>query len=830
MPVDINRLTEGWLELESDPGLFTLLLEDFGVKGVQVEEIYDLQKSLEGPVYGFIFLFRWIEERRSRRKVVDQSETFVKDEEVVNNIFFAQQMVPNSCATHALLSVLLNCPNIHLGATLSRLKAHTSGMCPENKGWAIGNTPELAKAHNSHAMPQAKRRLDKSSGVSTGRYTGEAFHFVSYVPIHGKLFELDGLKPFPMDHGPWGEKEDWTEKFRRVITDRLGIATGEQYHDIRFNLMAVVPDRRLALDHKLKMLKTNRQIVLEALQQLVKLTHPDLTEKDGTQNSDEKKETDTPNTENMKKETSKICTQKVKINGIMIDPEERKIKKEPMEHEPCNVSNSILEAHNYAKIKVDHSSNTTKPEKVIGDDSDKEQSSAPIRLSCNISTQESTEENRSRELITTKAHTEIHSLTNAHDASNGKMLPSSVESPPNTCSQLHNVNQESSQVSTGCQSHTSKLSSESSVISSSTTQISVSCITNSSIVGGIAITPVPAAPASVSAMSPTVTNTTPAIHSPVITHSISTSHTPSVQPQLPPPSSVSGHSVTTSNQVNSLSLLSPPGPPDYSTPLTIQTSPAPSTSSTDTSSEVGSAFNSPTQGWGWNSGQSSPTSTKDFKKFVVIRVAGSGEEKVDSPSARISSTVNTNGKRFSADVTNTSKRVCLENGQKVWEKDIDKSGTVNRENSTAPLLPKGFNAENEGNTVTEEKKPDTKICSKYPELFEPHTFAPKDLLALLKNLENEISVCEMNLRDENEKRKKYKIDDCRRTHNYDEFICTFLSMLAQQGKLADLVQQHLLLKKPGLPVPRVQRPAKKVETRPSPSRRRRGRTKYRKRK
>lgn len=58
--------------------------------------------------------------------------------------------------------------------------------------------------------------------------------------------------------GPWGEKEDWTEKFRRVITDRLGIATGEQYHDIRFNLMAVVPDRRLALTHKLKMLKTNR--------------------------------------------------------------------------------------------------------------------------------------------------------------------------------------------------------------------------------------------------------------------------------------------------------------------------------------------------------------------------------------------------------------------------------------------------------------------------------------------------------------------------------------------------------------------------------------------
>lgn len=52
MPADIHRLTDGWLELESDPGLFTLLLEDFGVEGVQVDEIYDLQKPIEGPVYG----------------------------------------------------------------------------------------------------------------------------------------------------------------------------------------------------------------------------------------------------------------------------------------------------------------------------------------------------------------------------------------------------------------------------------------------------------------------------------------------------------------------------------------------------------------------------------------------------------------------------------------------------------------------------------------------------------------------------------------------------------------------------------------------------------
>ncbi|XP_008201911.1 ubiquitin carboxyl-terminal hydrolase calypso isoform X3 [Nasonia vitripennis] len=616
MPVDINRLTEGWLELESDPGLFTLLLEDFGVKGVQVEEIYDLQKSLEGPVYGFIFLFRWIEERRSRRKVVEQDESFVKDEDVVNNIFFAQQVVPNSCATHALLSVLLNCPSIHLGTTLSRLKVHTTGMCPENKGWAIGNTPELACAHNSHAMPQAKRRQEKNTaGVSTGRFTGEAFHFVSYVPINGRLFELDGLKPYPVDHGPWEEHEEWTEQFRRVITDRLGISTGEQLQDIRFNLMAVVPDRRLAISHKLTMLKTNRQIVLEALQQLVKLTNQTNSENHNNKNnsSNNSISNNSNSTDNEKSEKSNE-------------------KKEKTEDENSTVVKNETEG--------------TNPIPVISVER------------CNDTTNENEE------------------------ASNSNAKPST---------------------------------------------------------SGI-------------------------------------------------------------EKVVNVTAL------DYATPLQIQTSPAHSSSSTDTSSEIA---------WGWNSGQISPTSTKDFKKFVVIRVAG--DEKNDNSLSRSLNNININGKRLVTDNNQLNKKVCL-------------SGEVR--------IPHARVKTSNGDTVTEEKKVekiDPKLCSKYPELFEPHTFAPKDLLALLKNLEHEIGICETALKDENDKRNKYKIDDCRRTHNYDEFICTFLSMLAQQGKLAELIQQHLQLKKqPTVSVSRVHsRTSKKTESSKCASsapRRRKGRTKCKRRK
>ena len=109
--------------------------------------------------------------------------------------------------------------------------------------------------------------------------------------------------------------------------------------------------------------------------------------------------------------------------------------------------------------------------------------------------------------------------------------------------------------------------------------------------------------------------------------------------------------------------------------------------------------------------------------------------------------LNANCKRSCNDVVGATKKVCLETGQRVWDKVSEKSHEQN-------AVPGGIDA---SAVTTNHKKMDTKLCSKYPELFEPHTFAPKDLLALLKNLENEISVCEVNLRDENDKRKKYKV-------------------------------------------------------------------------
>lgn len=123
-------MSEGWLELESDPGLFTLLINDFGCSSVEVEEIYDLSAPFTSKVFGFIFLFNVVEERRKRPRGLAKntnqscllSGEFIKDDDFLKEMFFAFQKVPNSCATHAILSVLMNCKELHIGKTLQKLK------------------------------------------------------------------------------------------------------------------------------------------------------------------------------------------------------------------------------------------------------------------------------------------------------------------------------------------------------------------------------------------------------------------------------------------------------------------------------------------------------------------------------------------------------------------------------------------------------------------------------------------------------------------------------------------------------------------------------------
>ncbi|GAB4821304.1 hypothetical protein N2152v2_008350 [Parachlorella kessleri] len=184
------------------------------------------------PIYGLIFLFRWQKEADDRPIEADFE---------AKGVFFASQVINNACATQAIVSVLMNRPDLEIGNELRQLREFTAGFPPDMKGLAIGNSEAIRSVHNSFTPPQPI--IPEKDDDDT---KGEAFHFIAYVPVNGALYELDGLKPGPIKLADCSE-EDWLEKAAAMVTERIGRYAA---HEIKFNLMAVIRNRKQQLEEQ----------------------------------------------------------------------------------------------------------------------------------------------------------------------------------------------------------------------------------------------------------------------------------------------------------------------------------------------------------------------------------------------------------------------------------------------------------------------------------------------------------------------------------------------------------------------------------------------------
>lgn len=229
-----------WCTIESDPGVFTELIRDFGVKGMQVEELYMLDELLFEqlrPIHGLIFLFKWVQESPKKSDLLKTAGS--------KDTYFAKQVIHNACATQAIVNILLNVKHedLELGETLTSFKEFSQGFDPMLRGQCLSNCEVIRNVHNSFARNELfetfGRKAEKEEDV---------FHFVGYLPINGRLIELDGLAEGPIDHGEIPQGKDWLHLATPIIENRMNTYSGKE---IRFTLLALITDRKMVCSRKL---------------------------------------------------------------------------------------------------------------------------------------------------------------------------------------------------------------------------------------------------------------------------------------------------------------------------------------------------------------------------------------------------------------------------------------------------------------------------------------------------------------------------------------------------------------------------------------------------
>ncbi|KAL0248880.1 hypothetical protein GEMRC1_004114 [Eukaryota sp. GEM-RC1] len=231
-----------WPTIESDPGVFTELLQRMGVSGLKVEELYSLDEATITALphcFGLIFLYKWAPGEQDYRPTIRPID---------EGLYFARQMVSNTCATQALINIIMNIPEDRIGADkpgshhvifsdqLLEFKHTTFLYDADAKGVAISNSPFLLEAHRSFERPSPMVTDTSAAGKED-----DVFHFIAYLPHRNKVYELDGLSkhgPVVLDDVP---ENNWASIAVPYIQERISKFS---QREIRFSVLAVVADPR----------------------------------------------------------------------------------------------------------------------------------------------------------------------------------------------------------------------------------------------------------------------------------------------------------------------------------------------------------------------------------------------------------------------------------------------------------------------------------------------------------------------------------------------------------------------------------------------------------
>ncbi|XP_050342939.1 ubiquitin carboxyl-terminal hydrolase-like [Nymphalis io] len=222
------------LPMESNPETMNRYLQKLGVpKEWQMVDVIGLEGDalnwVPRPVLAVILLFP-LSDNYERHRAQQENEILSKGQQAPKDVFHLKQVLSNICGTIALVhSVANNIHQINLGDGLLKSYLNDSkGLDAAAKGALLENSTNILEAY--------KDVID--TGVDTEDNETVNNHFITFIHKNGCLYELDGRKTLPINHGPT-TAENFLEDAAKICRQFI---EREPDH-IGFNVVALVPSQ-----------------------------------------------------------------------------------------------------------------------------------------------------------------------------------------------------------------------------------------------------------------------------------------------------------------------------------------------------------------------------------------------------------------------------------------------------------------------------------------------------------------------------------------------------------------------------------------------------------
>ena len=208
-----------FIPLESNPDVLNKYAVKLGATNIpsayQFCDVFGLDDDLLAfvpPQIAAILLFPITKDTENLRHTQQQQQ---QDHTSTATPFYMKQTIGNACGTIGLLHCLANAPQIHLtpDSFLDHFITATTGMSPEQRGQFLEHPPHGAPSIDS-IHEEAARGGDTQAPPADADID---LHFVAFVPFQGRLWELDGRKAGPVDHGELNDTNVFLKDVAAVV-------------------------------------------------------------------------------------------------------------------------------------------------------------------------------------------------------------------------------------------------------------------------------------------------------------------------------------------------------------------------------------------------------------------------------------------------------------------------------------------------------------------------------------------------------------------------------------------------------------------------------------